>query len=262
MNAGFIERCTRQIIAILHEHSPQRENPVDIRALSIEEAYAVQEQYLATRAAVGEQFIGYKVGCTSSAIRDQFGLSEPICGRLLAPYIHRNGDALPINHYLDCALEAELVFHIGSDLDGRILGTDYLRSAIVGVSPGIEIHNYRFHCGHPSLQELIASNGIHAGLVIGDAKPLCNADLGQERSTLTVNGLEMASGDGANLMEGRGPIESLRWLLVHLRKRNSVLKAGSLVIPGSAAKLVGIKGGDVAEARFTSFGVCRATFCR
>ena len=68
------------------------------------------------------------------------------------------------------------------------------------------------------------------------------------------------SGVGADLMDGRGPIESLRWLLNHLRERNLGLRAGDLVIPGSATKLIPVKAGDLAEAVFTNFGVCRATF--
>ena len=42
--------------------------------------------------------------------------------------------------------------------------------AIECVSPGIEVHNYKFWFGKPTLQELVASNGIHAGLVIGTEK--------------------------------------------------------------------------------------------
>ena len=36
------------------------------------------------RVAKGEHVAGYKVGCTSRAIRQQFGLSEPICSSAMA----------------------------------------------------------------------------------------------------------------------------------------------------------------------------------
>jgi len=261
MGETSIDGFAKEITGIFRDHRLMRTGAIDIQALSLEQAYAVQEKYLATRIASGERFIGYKVGCTSPAIRGQLGLSQPICGRLLDPHLYHDGATLSIEDYVDCALEAELVFHLRIDLDGCNLETAFLRSAISAVSPGIEIHNCRFWYGTPTSQELIASNGIHAGLVIGAAQPLLpEVDLTRERTSLTVNHVEIDSGFGADLMDGRGPVESLRWLLNHLRERNLGLRAGDLVIPGSATKLIPVKAGDLAEAVFTNFGVCRATF--
>jgi 2-keto-4-pentenoate hydratase len=133
--------------------------------------------------------------------------------------------------------------------------------AISAVSPGLEIHIWRFLYGVPTSQELISSNGIHAGLVIGAAQPLPpDLDLTRECTSLRVNEVERDAGFGADLMEGRGPIDSLRWLLIHLRQRNLGLLAGDLLMPGSATKLIPVTAGDFVEARFTHFGVCRVTF--
>lgn len=63
-----------------------------------------------------------------------------------------------------------MVLTIGEDLEGIDLSDDQLIDAIAYVSPGIELHNYRFWFGQASIQELICSGGIHAGLVIGDTK--------------------------------------------------------------------------------------------
>jgi len=261
MHEDLVSIFTEEITGIMRHRCLTRISANGIQSLSIGEAYAVQERCLASRISHGERPVGYKVGCTSRAIRTQLGLDQPIRGRVVAPHVHQTGVRLRINDYVDCALEAELVLHIGIDLDGTNLEMAHLRSAISAVSPGIEIHNGRFWYGPPSLQELIASNGIHAGLVIGAAKPISpEMDLRQERMSLVVNGIEKASGFGADLMDGLGPLKSLQWLLEHLKERNLSLRAGSLVIPGSATKLIPVKAGDVAEARFTEFGVCRATF--
>jgi 2-keto-4-pentenoate hydratase len=257
----LVDSFAKEMTGIYRNHHLTRTSSADIRAFSLEQAYSVQEMYLAARIASGERFIGYKVGCTSPAIRAQFGLSQPICGRLLAPRLYQDGATLYVEDYVNCALEAELVLHLGSDLHGDNLETAYLRNAISAVSPGIEIHNWRFWYGTPTLQELIASNGIHAGLVIGPPQPLpADLELTRECTSLRVNEVEQSSGFGADLMEGRGPLESLRWLLTHLRQRGLALRAGDLIIPGSATKLIPVIAGDVAEARFTHFGVCRASF--
>ena len=261
MPEALIDSFAKEITGIYRNHDLTRTSPGDLPAFSLEQAYAVQERYLAARIAGGERFIGYKVGCTSPAIRAQFGLSQPICGRLLAPHLYQDGANLYLEDYVNCALEAELVLHLGMDLHGDNLETAYLQSAISAVSPGIEIHNWQFWYGAPTLQELIASNGIHAGLVIGRPQPLpADLDLTRECTSLRVNEVEQDAGFGADLMEGRGPLESLRWLLTHLRQRDLALRAGDLIIPGSATKLIPVIAGDVAEARFTHFGACRATF--
>jgi 2-keto-4-pentenoate hydratase len=254
-----IQSFAQEITGIFRFHRLERSGTADIGALSLDEAYAVQEKFIAARLIEGERAAGYKVGCTSPAIRTQFALTEPIYGRLILPRVYSDRVKLEIDDYVNCALEPELVFHIGSELDGSNLEASHLRKAIAAVSPGIEVHNYRFWYGKPCSQELIASNGIHAALVVGRKYELsAELDLLEERTTLFVNGEEKATGIGREIMGG--PFESLRWLLIHLRRRNQSLSAGDLVIPGSAAKLVNVSKGDAAEARFTSFGSCRATF--
>jgi 2-keto-4-pentenoate hydratase len=259
MNHSVVELFAREMTGIFRNHALNRITDTEIQTLSIDEAYAVQGTYLAARIGGGERPVGYKVGCTSPAIRAQFGLTEPVCGRLMAPHIYQGSETLEINNYVDCALEPELVLHIGKDLDGSNLEASHLRSAIAAISPGIEVHNYRFWYGRPTRQELIASNAIHAALVVGpEYEFLPEIDLTQERTSLFVNGVEAATGIGAEIMGG--PFESLRWLLKHLDAHQRGLQMGDLVIPGSAAKLVRVQAGDTAEARFTHFGSCRAIF--
>ena len=259
MNDSTIQRFAKEILGIFRNHALERTSDEDIQGLSIDDAYAVQEKYLAARIATGDRAVGYKVGCTSPAIRTQFSLTEPVCGRLIAPHIYRDGDRLDTNDYVDCALEPELVLHIGMDLDGSNLESSCLQAAIAAISPGVEVHNYRFWYGRPTHQELIASNAIHAALVVGAKHEYSSEiDLTKERTTLLINNVERAVGFGAEIMGG--PVDSLRWLLTHLQKSNKALRMGDLVIPGSATKLVPVAAGDSAEARFTHFGSCRVTF--
>jgi 2-keto-4-pentenoate hydratase len=259
MSTSTVEAFAKEILGTFRNHSLDRSSDLEIQALSVDDAYAIQGKYLAARIATGERTVGYKVGCTSPAIRTQFGLTEPVCGRLMAPHIYHDGERLDINDYIDCALEPELVLHIGMDLDGNNLESSHLLNAIAAISPGIEVHNYKFWYGRPTRQELIASNAIHAALVVGDKYEYQSTmDLTQEQTTLLINNVEVATGVGADIMGG--PVESLRWLLTHLRKTNTALRQGDLVIPGSATKLVRVVAGDKAEARFTHFGSCRATF--
>jgi 2-keto-4-pentenoate hydratase len=231
----------------------------DMAALSIDDAYAVQRLVIAARVARGETVVGHKVGCTSKAIRQQFGLGEPICGRLMAPHIHHGDTELNWNDYYDLAVEPEFVFGIGQDVRSKIGDVEELLGAIEWVAPGIEIHNYKFWFGKPTSQELIASNGIFAGLVVGEQKVSpTELDFDLEGVGIFRNGQLEVSGIGAEIMGG--PLKSLRWLANHLIRHGGHLKAGQLVIPGSAVKLVSVEPGDRITASFTRVGSVEAEF--
>jgi 2-keto-4-pentenoate hydratase len=253
-----VEAFSCEMLEIFHRHQLTRQTTIDINSLSLEQAYQVQDRYVAARVSLGERVVGWKVGCTSKAIREQLGLAQPICGRLLKPYVHEDDADFLVSDFINCAVEPEMIFHIGTDLLAT-MDDVALMNSIVAVSPGIELHNCRFWYGKPSSQELIAANGIHAALVVGRQRPLLpDTDLALERVELLVNGGLAASGIGTEIMGG--PFNSLRWLVRHLSKRGDRVHAGDLVIPGSAVRLVSVTAGDTVEASFRSFGRCRARF--
>ena len=248
--------------AFLQVHLSKHWDPpcgFSIESLSVEDTYEIQRRVIAARVARGEKVVGYKVGCTSRAIRRQFGLTEPICGRLMAPHVFFGDAVLQWHDYISCAVEPEFVFKIGKDLPHEVTDERQLVDAIEYVSPGIEVHNYKFWFGKPTLQELVASNGIHAALVIGTEKTLpAKLDFEMEGVGLFKNGELVASGIGAEILGG--PLKSLRWLANHLVRRGEHLRAGQIVIPGSAVELVAAEPSDGIVARFTHAGSVQAEF--
>ena len=204
--------------------------------ISIAEAYKVQDLVVERRVQRGEEVVGYKVGCTSEAIRSQFGLSESISGRLFSPHVHEEGAEVNWKNYVNCAIEPEMVLTIGVDLYGTNLPHDQLIDAIECVSVGIELHNFRFWFTPPTSQELICSGGIHAGLIVGKNK-VSPKQLSFEHELFSVrkNGELITEAPASEIMGG--PIYSLGWLVDSLTNRGSCLKKGSLVIPGSPVGL-------------------------
>lgn len=232
---------------------------IDIGALTLDQAYAVQQMVIEHRVAQGERVVGYKVGCTSKAIRQQFGLSEPISGRLMAPHVHHGETVLRWNGYVQCAVEPEFVLRIGKDMTDEVANDSELLDAIEWVAPGIEVHNYRFWFGRPTSQELIASNGIHAALVVGEQRVSPTSfNFDMEGVGVFRTDELAASGIGAEIMGG--PLKSLRWLVNHLLQRGEHLRAGQLVIPGSPVELVSVQSSDRIAAAFTHLGKVGALF--
>jgi 2-keto-4-pentenoate hydratase len=240
MDPGYIEKFADIFFDLFYTGSWNNDTGQSIAGLSIDESYSVQDLITKKRIDRGEKVVGYKVGCTSSSIQKQFGLDEPIFGRLFQPHIFNDSSIIDYNDHINCAIEPEMVIKTCKDLEGEHLPDNVLIDAIEYISPGIEIHNYKFWNTPPTLQELICSNGIHAGLVVGDTKTSPDRfSFNQESFMVYKNGKLAEKGDASEIMGG--PLNSLRWLIGRLTMRNEKLRSGSIVIPGSPVKLISIK---------------------
>jgi 2-keto-4-pentenoate hydratase len=211
----------------------------NISEVSLDQAYRVQDSVTQKRIDRGEAVVGYKVGCTSFAIQSQLGLKEPICGKLFASYLYDEEADLYWNEYVNCAIEPEMVLKIGKDLKGYNLSDQILIDAIEYVSPGLEIHNCKFWYTPVTSQELICANGIHAGLVVGNARVLPE-DLSFKTEIFEVlkKGRLIATAPASEIMGG--PFNSLRWLIGFLTKKGRSLEPDTFVIPGSPVELITI----------------------
>ncbi len=202
----------------------------DISVLSMEQAYQCQDAFLKLRENDGDQPFGYKVGCTSAAIREQFGFDEPIYGRLMTPGKLFEPDSVEARNYDNLAIEPEFVITMKRDLYGV----------------------------PESDQELICSNGIHAAQLVGSHTVEASAIHWElEGVAVFKNQKLVASGVAADIMGG--PLNSLKFLLSHLKSRDQKLAAGEMVIPGSATALIPVEAGDEVECCFTNAGSVKMT---
>lgn len=207
--------------------------------LSPAEAYRVQDLVASKRSQRGERPIGYKVGCTSEKVRQQFGLEEPIYAHLFSPYIYQNHHRLKATDYCQCAIEPEMVLVMAKDLQGIDLSREELVGAIEYVCSGIELHDLQFWYDPPSSNELICSGGLHTGLVLGDEKVSPQQlSFSDEYFSAYVNDELISQAPAYEIMGG--PIQALRWLVNSLTQKSLSLKKGSLVIPGSPVAMVPI----------------------
>ena len=140
----LIDLFANKFFEVFYEREWRGAIEPDVSRLSIAEAYDVQDRVAQLRIDKGETVVGFKVGCTSQAIRSQFGLQEPIYGRVYEPHVHKEGVSINWSDYVNCATEPEMVIKIGTDLCGVGLSDDQIIDAIEWVSPGIEIHHFKF----------------------------------------------------------------------------------------------------------------------
>ena len=235
----FVEMFAGRFFDAFYERRWGGAREPHVSILSMEDSYRVQDAVAQMRIDKGERVAGYKVGCTSTAIRSQFGLQEPIHGRVFRPHVYEEGAELYWNDYANCAIEPEMVLTIGKDLRGESLSEAELIDGIAYVSPGIEVHNYTFWFQPTTVQELICSGGIHAGLVVGDERvPPGELSFRNESFAVLKDGETVTRAPAREIMGG--PLNSLRWLVSFLTGNGSFLGKGSVVIPGSPVELVSI----------------------
>ncbi len=256
-----LERIAASFVHAFYENAWPENAGFEFEALSNADAYRVQALVAQTRLDRGEQIAGYKVGCTSAAIRSQFGLTSPIYAPIFSPRIHDSDTSLNLANYVGCAIEPELVFEIRCELQGESLSDDDLIDAIASVRPGIELHNYRFWRQPPCLSELICSGGIHAGLVVGEIGVAPETiDFANAKFRVMLDGQMVAEEAGREIMGG--PLKSLRWLVEALTQQGKSLAPGQLVIPGSPTPLIPIASGKASQLTvdIEGVGIVRSDF--
>jgi 2-keto-4-pentenoate hydratase len=215
--------------------------------LELEDAYAVQGEVASLRGAEGEPVVGYKVGATGAGVREQFGMDGPVRGFVYGTELYPSGAELSHASYANLAIEGELAVRLGDDAD------------IVRVFPVIELHNYVFRSKTPTLQELIANNGVHAGVVLP-------ATEGAEwRGEAPLDGVLRVEINGRVVDEGAmsgvpgGPAGSVEWLRRHLEAYGLALRPRQLVLTGTPLGLYPVSPGDSVRATAERLGSVEMT---
>jgi 2-keto-4-pentenoate hydratase len=200
--------------------------------LDVSEAYAVQDAMTKLRVAEGEHVAGYKVGCTGPGTTAQFGMAGPIRGTLFTDEIRDDGTVLAPEAFCNLAIEGEMALQIGHN------------GAIAAVFPVIELHNFVFRAPEKNLSELIANNGLNAGVML-PAKSWRASKTYLERPaalSVRING-EVFDTDALWPMPG-GAGGSLDWLEDHLAAHDLQLSNGDLVLAGTTLGLYPVHPGD------------------
>jgi 2-keto-4-pentenoate hydratase len=243
------DELARRMLADYDARTPGERSggPIDLTTV---QAYALQAEVARLRERRGERVIGYKVGCTSHTIREQLGATEPIFGRLFDTGCHPSGVRLPAARYANPAIEGELAIRLSRDLPRDPLSDEEYAGAIASVFPVIEWHHFVLPQAGPPLAALIASGGMHAGLVLAVQETTCSGRVpAVEELDVTIN--DRLVGSTREPWTMGGPAATLRWLTARLAECGLQLRRRQVVLTGSALPLFPVKPGDrvIAGAR-------------
>ena len=193
--------------------------------LTVPEAYELQFKVVGLRQLRGESVAGYKVGCVSPAVQGQLGLNQPLFGHIFDTEVYRSDVSLDHNRFHQLAIEGEFAFRMAEDgPDAGWLAAN-AQHAIEAAFVVIELHN--FCCRAPAgkrAQELIANNGIHAGVVLPkeEGRFRSTDELLDEKISVLRNGLVVGAATGRALPAGKPDLP-----------RRTVEEDREIALPGS-----------------------------
>ncbi|WP_321860328.1 2-oxopent-4-enoate hydratase [Pseudomonas paraveronii] len=241
---------SRRAIAPLISREPQ---------IRIEDAYRIQERFVARRLAAGETIVGKKIGATSKPVQDFLGVYQPDFGMLTSGMVFADGDTLDLGQMIQPKAEAELAFVLKYDLKGPgITAMDVIRATDY-VVPCFEVVDSRIRDWQIKIQDTVADNascGVFVlGTTRGDPRRL---DITLAGMVLEKNGEVFSTGVGAAVQGS--PANAVAWLANTLGELGIPFKAGEVILSGSQSALVPVVEGDELVCRIGGLGSCRVKF--
>jgi 2-keto-4-pentenoate hydratase len=218
----------------------------------LEAAYAVQALVVDARVRAGERIVGWKLGYTSAAMREQMGIGEPNFGPLTDRMLMPSGGTVPEPGLLHPRVEPEIVLVAGCTELGAERDAEAVAASVAAAHAALEVVDSVFRDYKFRIEDNTADGSSAAFAVVGDDLALESADgnaLSGVRVTLRRNGAPCGVGVGADAMGG--PLHALRWLVDALAKTGRQLNPGDLVLTGGLTRAVPLDPGDVVHADFT-----------
>jgi len=195
-------------------------------------AYEVQDRFVA---GLGGKTAGYKIGLTTERMQALCGVAEPIAGVVLESRILRSPATVRTADYVRLGLESEMAVRIAPGADQRGLDLQDLPAhhLIDQVCAGFElVEDSGADYKRLSAASIVADNSWNAGLVFGPPSPAAGyGPLRGRRGVLGLNG--KAANEGMSDEVLGDPLNAVRWLAGHLRRRGGALKPGQWVSTGA-----------------------------
>jgi 2-oxo-hept-3-ene-1,7-dioate hydratase len=227
-------------------------------AMTMTDAYRVQNAWMQRKIAEGRRLVGRKIGLTSRAMQQAMQIDEPDYGTLLDDMLFDNGATIEAARFTDPRLEVEFAFVLGGELAGSDLAVADVLAATDHVVPALELIAARSYRVDPDtgrargILDTIADNAASAGLIIGDRFRPADVDLRWAGAILWRNGVVEETGLGAGVLNH--PANGIVWLARRLAAHGISLQPGQIVLAGSFTRPVVAAPGDEFVADYGPLG--------
>jgi len=228
-------------------------------ALSLTQAYQVQDQSLVNRLARGEKQVGIKMGFTSRAKMIQMGVDDMIWGPLTDDMFIEEGGETSWEKYVHPRVEPEIAFLLKKPLSGNVTLAEAM-AAVEAIAPALEIIDSRYDNFKFSLEDVVADNCSSSGFTIG-AWQSNIGDLSEGIRNLGMvmefDGQAVEIGSSAGILGN--PWRSLAAAARVAGEAGKVLPAGSIVLAGASTAAQALKPGVHVRLNCEKLGVAEFT---
>ena len=252
------QAAARRLFEAHRRREPFAPLPAEFAPRTAEDAYAIQDCFVALRAAELGAIAGYKIALSSKEMQRFVGVDEPQAGVMLESTLHQTPARVRSSDYVHLIVEFEIAFRMATDLPAA--DAPYSRASLTpfvqAVMPAIELADDR-HADYSQLArhplELIADNAWNEGAVLGvPIERWQEIDLGAVRGVATINGKVVGEGLGAAALGH--PLDALAWVANHLAAHGRALVYRDVVITGSVITTKTVKPGDLVKFEVDRLG--------
>jgi 2-keto-4-pentenoate hydratase len=246
-------QTAERIVAVFRDRRPIDILPAELIPPDLDEAYRVRAEFERLEIPPRGEVAGYKIGLTTPVMQRLCGVDEPCYGAMFASEIRHSPAEIRVGDYCRVGIETEIAMRLGADLPeggGRVR----VEAAVDSCMAAIEVledlqHDYK----RLTARAMVAGNVWNAGCVIGAPVTAWRGlDLAAATARLTINGREIGSGKGGDVMGN--PLNALSWLADKLAADGRPLKRGMVVMTGSMVPIQFPRPGDRAVVEVAGLG--------
>lgn len=227
--------------------------------MTLDDGYAIQQQWVSKKIAQGRKVVGYKIGYTSRAMQKALNINEPDYGVLLDDMVFADGSEIEVSRFCDPRIEVELAFVLKQRLEGENVSIFDVLNATDYVVPALEIIAARSFRKHPEtgytrkVLDTVADNAGNAGIIMGGRpiRPL-DMDLRWCGGILNVNGVIEETGLAAAVLNH--PANGICWVAKRFAPHGVALEPGQIILSGSFTAPVPVNAGDTVYADYGPLG--------
>ncbi|WP_328361563.1 hypothetical protein OG976_10550 [Mycobacterium sp. NBC_00419] len=228
----------------------------DSFSMTMRQAYEVQAAVTAHRIAAGQKVIGWKLGYTSRAMREQMGISEMNFGPLTDSMLLANNSQVPATT-VQPMVEPEIAVVL-SDAPVPPFTPDAVRAVIKSAHSCLEIVDPIWAGRRFRIEDNTADGSSAAFFVLGGEiatrdLPAVEVRLAHDDSFVAAATGEAADGD---------PSGGIAWLAYQLAALGESLRGGDIVLTGGLTRAVPIDPGHRVSAVFRHDGHTSAVMVR
>ncbi|WP_272685785.1 2-oxo-hept-4-ene-1,7-dioate hydratase [Providencia sp. PROV115] len=242
-----------------------RQISLDHPEMTIDDAYAIQKDWVGVKIAEGRVLKGHKIGLTSKAMQASSQIDEPDYGALLDDMFFDDGCDIPTDRFIVPRIEVELAFVLAKPLRGPNCTIFDVYNATDYVIPALELIDARCHNVDPETNrprkvfDTISDNAANGAVILG-GRPIKPRDLDMRwiSALLYRNGVIEESGVAAAVLNH--PANGVAWLANKLAPHNVQLEPGQIILGGSFTRPVPARKGDVFHVDYGNMGSISCRF--